>query len=87
MSDSVAYRANVHIERIRGPYRLAYLPAKDAPIAFDVHSEIAQHDGVKMDQHAPHATATRVHEFHAKFCPVYRSISGSIAITTTLEMT
>ncbi|MCB0129550.1 MAG: hypothetical protein KDD78_01820 [Caldilineaceae bacterium] len=87
MSDSVVYRANVHIERIRDPYRLAYLPAKDEPIAFGVHSEIAQYDGVKMDQHAPHAIATRVHAFHAKFCPVSRSINGSIEIITTLEMT
>ena len=31
------------------------------------------------------ATAERVHGFHAKFCPVARSISGCVTITTTLE--
>lgn len=31
-------------------------------------------------------TAERVHGFHADFCPVYRSIGGSIDITTSLEM-
>ncbi|MDX1449984.1 MAG: OsmC family protein [Acidimicrobiia bacterium] len=27
----------------------------------------------------------RVHEFHARYCPVARSIEGSIEITTELE--
>ena len=31
-------------------------------------------------------TIERVHEFHAKFCPIYRSICGSIDITTELEI-
>lgn len=29
-------------------------------------------------------TAVRVHDFHADFCPVARSISGCIDITTEL---
>ena len=29
--------------------------------------------------------AERAHEHHAKRCPVHQSISGCIAITTTLE--
>ncbi len=32
-----------------------------------------------------HETAERVHEFHADYCPVARSISGSIEIATRLE--
>ena len=28
----------------------------------------------------------RVHGFHAKFCPVYRSISAAVDITTSLEI-
>jgi uncharacterized OsmC-like protein len=32
-------------------------------------------------------TAQRVFGFHADFCPVARSLKGSIAITTDLEMT
>lgn len=31
-------------------------------------------------------TIERVHEFHAKFCPIYRSICGSIDITTAFEI-
>ncbi|MBK8899658.1 MAG: OsmC family protein [Anaerolineaceae bacterium] len=31
-------------------------------------------------------TAVRVHEFHADFCPVARSIGGCIAITTELRL-
>lgn len=28
----------------------------------------------------------RVHGFHARFCPVYRSIEGSIDVTTDFEI-
>lgn len=31
-------------------------------------------------------TIERVHDFHAKFCPIYRSIKSSIDITTELEI-
>lgn len=31
-------------------------------------------------------TAERVHGFHADFCPVARTISGCVEITTALEM-
>jgi len=31
-------------------------------------------------------TAERVHGIHAQFCPVYRTISGSVDITTSLEL-
>lgn len=31
-------------------------------------------------------TAERVHGFHAQYCPVYRTISGSVDITTSLEI-
>lgn len=33
------------------------------------------------------AAVERVHGFHASKCPVYRSISGSIDITTDFELT
>ncbi len=32
------------------------------------------------------ATVERVHGFHAEFCPVARSLSGSIDISTELRM-
>jgi len=31
-------------------------------------------------------TALKVHGFHADFCPVARSIKGSIEVTTELKM-
>ena len=31
-------------------------------------------------------TARRVHEIHAQKCPVYRSIGGSVDITTELTL-
>ena len=31
-------------------------------------------------------TAERVHGFHAKFCPIYRTIHASVQITTELEI-
>ncbi len=33
-----------------------------------------------------HATARRVHEFHAGFCPVARTLEGAVAIATELEL-
>jgi uncharacterized OsmC-like protein len=33
---------------------------------------------------ADHATALRVHGFYSENCPIYRSLKGSIAITTEL---
>jgi organic hydroperoxide reductase OsmC/OhrA len=35
---------------------------------------------------AQRETAQRVHGFHADFCPVARSIKGSIEVTTELKM-
>ena len=55
MSEDVVYRSYVRIERIKGPLRHAYLPGKEAPTFFGVHSEIAEHYGVDTDVHEPHA--------------------------------
>jgi len=55
MSD-VAYRSVVKIERVRGPIRKAWLPAKDEHITFGVHSEVAEHYGVDQDSFPPDAT-------------------------------
>jgi len=52
----VAYRSVVNIERVRGPVRNAWLPAKDTHITFGVHSEIAEHYGVDPDDFPPDAT-------------------------------
>jgi methyl coenzyme M reductase alpha subunit len=56
MSEPVAYRSKVRIERVQGPLRRAYLPAEPLPVHFGVHSEIAQHYGVDPKVHAPRAT-------------------------------
>ena len=55
MSD-VVYEAQIRIERVEGPLRMAYLPAEDEPVAFGVHGAIAEHYGVSPDVSSPHAT-------------------------------
>jgi hypothetical protein len=51
-----AYVSKVRIERLGGPQRLAYLPAEEEPVAFGVHSEVAEHYGVGASDYPPHAT-------------------------------
>ena len=55
MAEQVAYVSKVRIERVKGPYRRAYLPAEPEPVAFGVHDEIAEHYGTDMSIHDPHA--------------------------------
>ncbi|MBT8208875.1 MAG: hypothetical protein HKN07_07005 [Acidimicrobiia bacterium] len=55
MSD-VKYTANVKVERLRGPMRKAWLPARDEHITFGVHSDIAEHYNVAPDDFPPDAT-------------------------------
>ena len=45
----VSYEADIRIERVKGPHRLAYLPALEGPIEFGVHGGIAEHYGVEPD--------------------------------------
>ena len=52
----VAYTSHVRIERQTGPLRLAYLPAETEPVAFGVHSAIAEHYGVSPEVSEPRAT-------------------------------
>lgn len=56
MNDDVVYRSHVRIERIKGPLRRAYLPEKEDPVHFGVHSEVAEHYKVDMNQHDAHST-------------------------------
>ena len=42
MSD-VVYTSTVHIERIKGPLRIARLPGEARPVVFSVHGAIAEH--------------------------------------------
>lgn len=52
----IVYTSSVRIERIGGPVRRAFLPAEDEPVMFGVHSEIAEHYGVRPEDFPPHAT-------------------------------
>jgi len=56
MSDPVVYRSRVRIERIKGPLRRAFLPAETEPVLLGVHSQVAEHYGVDVKVHEPHAT-------------------------------
>jgi hypothetical protein len=53
---TVFYTSRVRIERLGGPRRLAHLPAEENPVEFGVHDEVAEHYGVRREQHPPHAT-------------------------------
>lgn len=50
----VAYTSRVRIEPVKGKVRRAQLPAKDEPVYFGVHNEIAEHYGVSSDMEEPH---------------------------------
>jgi hypothetical protein len=52
----VVYRSQVRIERLKGPVRLAYLPAERTPVVFGVHGAVAEHYKVPKDVLEPHAT-------------------------------
>ncbi len=52
----VVYLSEVRIERVRGPLRLAYLPAERDPVKFGTHGSIARHYGVQGEVPDPHAT-------------------------------
>jgi len=55
-NNQVVYTSRVRIERQIGPLRLAYLPAEKDPVAFGVHSEVAEHYKVPADKFPPRAT-------------------------------
>ena len=53
----IAYVSHVHIERRKGPLRIARLPAEPNPVKFSTHGAVAKHYGVdasKLDE--SHAT-------------------------------
>ena len=52
----VVYRAEIPLTRVKGPLRLAKLPAESEPVRFGTHGPIARHYGVKGDVPDPHAT-------------------------------
>lgn len=52
----VVYRAEIPITRVRGPLRLARMPAEPEPVRFGTHGPIARHYGVTGEVPDPHAT-------------------------------
>lgn len=52
----VVYVSEVRIDRVKGPLRLAHLPAESEPVRFSTHGPIAQHYGVQPDAVEQHAT-------------------------------
>jgi hypothetical protein len=46
----VVYTADIRIERIKGPYRRAWLPAHEGPVEFGVHGAIKSHYGVEPER-------------------------------------
>jgi len=51
----VVYRSEVHIERVKGPLRRAYLPSEKEPVLFGVHGAVAEHYKLPpgtIDEHA-----------------------------------
>ena len=54
----VVYVSNIHIERLKGPLRVARLPGEAQPVYFSVHSEIAKHYGLDMSRFGESHAAT-----------------------------
>lgn len=55
MSDDVVYTSKIRVERIKGPFRRAYLPSEVEPTYFSTHSEVAayyKHDPSTYEQRA-----------------------------------
>ena len=52
----LVYRAEIPLTRVKGPLRLATLPAEPEPVRFGTHGPIARHYGVKGEVPDPHAT-------------------------------
>ncbi len=52
MSD-VIYTSHIRVERVRGPFRRAWVPARSEPIELGVHGDIAEHYGATPDVERP----------------------------------
>jgi hypothetical protein len=50
------YVSRVRVEPVEGKVRRAYLPVKDDPVLFGVHSEVAEHYGVSPKEEESHDT-------------------------------
>lgn len=53
MADA-AYVSRIRVEPVKGKIQRARLPAKEEPVFFGVHSEIAEHYGVSAEDEKPY---------------------------------
>ena len=52
----VKYVSKVKVEPVEGKVRRAYVPGEEEPVLFGVHSEVAEHYGVKPEAEETHAS-------------------------------
>jgi hypothetical protein len=52
----VTYVSRVRVEPVEGRVRRAYIPGREEPVLFGVHSEVAEHYGVSTDVEEPHSS-------------------------------
>jgi hypothetical protein len=52
----VTYFSKVRVEPVEGKVRRAYIPGRNEPVLFGVHSEVAEHYGVSPDVEEPHSS-------------------------------
>ena len=52
----VKYVSKVKVEPLAGQVRRAYDPGEEEPVLFGVHSEVAEHYGVKPEAEETHAS-------------------------------
>jgi hypothetical protein len=52
----VTYVSRVRVEPVEGRVRRAYIPGREEPVLFGVHSEVAEHYGVSPDAEDTHSS-------------------------------
>jgi hypothetical protein len=52
----LTYVSRVRVEPVEGRIRRAYIPGREEPVLFGVHSEVAEHYGVSADVEEPHSS-------------------------------
>jgi hypothetical protein len=52
----VAYVSRVKVEPVEGKIRRAWLPGKEEPVLFGVHSGVAEHYGVSPEDEEPNSS-------------------------------
>ena len=53
---NITYFSKIRVELVEGRIRRAYLPVREEPVLFGVHSEVAEHYGVSPEEEESHDT-------------------------------